>query len=96
MIAGFNEKKWLDITIKKVGQGSSKRYVGSRSIMKVIDKQGDVISIFNKMIVNSSKDVNIMSTTMGGMAQNLQSYGIETKYYATKLHQVDIRVEVFF
>ena len=96
VIAGFYEKNWLDITIKKVGQGSSKRYVNSRSIVKVIDEQGDVIRTLHKTIVNSSKDINIMFTTMGGMAQDLQSYEIEMKYYATKLHQVEKRVEVSF
>ena len=96
VIAGFNEKNWLDITIKKVGQGSSKRYVNSRSIVQVINKQGDVIRRLHKTIVNSSKDINIMSTKMGGMAQDLQSYGTEMKYYATELHQVDKRVEVSF
>ena len=86
----------MDITIKKVGQGSFKRYVGSRSIFKVIDKQGDVVRRLHETIVNSSKDINIMSTTIGGMARDLQSYGIEMNYYATKLHQVDKRVELSF
>ena len=94
VIAGFNEKNWLDITIKKVGQGSSKRYVDSRSIVKVIDEQGDMIRRLHETIVNSSKDINIMSNTIGGMAQDLQSYGIEMKYYATEHYQVDKRVEV--
>ena len=72
MIAGFNEKHWLDITIKKVGQGSSKKYVDSHYIVKVIDEQGGVIRRLHETIVNSSKDISIMSTTMGGMAQDLQ------------------------
>ena len=76
MIAGFNEKNWLDITIKKVGQGSSKRYVNNRSVVKVIDEQGDVIRRLHETIVNYSKDINIMSTKIGGMAQDLQIYGI--------------------
>ena len=96
VIAGFNAKNWLGITIKKVGQCSSKRYVDSRSIVKVINEQGDVIRRLHKTIVNYSKDINIMSTTMGGMAQDLQSYGIEMNYYATKLQQVDKGVEVSF
>ena len=96
VIACFNEKNWLDITIKKVGQGSSKRYVDSRSIDKIIDKQGDVIRRMHETIVNSSKDINIMSTEMGGMAQDLQKNGVEMKHYVTKLHQVDKQVEVSF
>ena len=86
MIAGFNEKNWLDVTIKKVGQGSSKRYVDSRSVVKVIDEKGEVIGRLHKTIVNSSKDISIMSTTMGGMVQDVQSYGKEMEHYATKLH----------
>ena len=80
VIAGFNEKHWLGITIKKVGQDSSKRYVDSRYIVKVIDEQGDVIRRLHETIVNSSKNISIMSTTMGGMAQYLQSYGKEIEY----------------
>ena len=75
MIAGFYEKNWLDVAIKKVGQGSAKRYVDSRSFVKVIDEQGEVIGRLHETIVNSSKGISIMSTTMGGMAQDLQSYG---------------------
>ena len=96
VIAGFNEINWLDITIKKVGQGSSKRYVDSRSVVKVIDEQGEVIQRLHERIVNYSKYISIMSTTMGGMAQDLQSYGKEMEYYAAKLHQVDKRDEVSF
>ena len=65
----------MDVAIKKVGQGSSKRYVDSRSVVKVIDEQGEAIGRLHKTILNSSKDISIMSTTMGGMAQDLQSYG---------------------
>ena len=85
-----------DITIKKVGQGSSKRYVNIRSVVKVIDEQGDEIRRLHETIVDSSKDINIMSTKMGGMAQDLQSYVTEMNYYATVLHQVDKRVEESF
>ena len=96
VIAGFYGKNWLDVAIKKVGQGSAKRYVNSRSVVKVIDDHGEAIGRLHETIVNSSKDISIMSTTMGGMAQDFQSYGKEMEYYATKLHQVDKRVEVSF
>ena len=86
----------MDVAIKKFGQGSAKRYVNSRSVVKVIEKQGEAIEILHETIVNSSKDISIISTTMGGMAQDLQSYGKEMEYYATKLHQVDKRVEVSY
>ena len=71
LIAGFNENNWLDVAIKKVGQGYAKRYVDSRSVVKVIDEQGKAIGRLQEMIVNSSRDISIMSTTMGGMAQDL-------------------------
>ena len=35
-----------------------------------------------------------MSTTMGGMGQDLHNMGKYIEYYAAKLHQVDKRVEV--
>ena len=53
VIAGFNEKNWLDITNKKVGQGSSKRYVDSRSVVKAIDEQGGVIRRLHETIAKS-------------------------------------------
>ena len=96
MIAGFNTKNWLDVAIKKVGQGSAKRYVDSRFFVRIIDKQGEAIERLQETILNSSKDISIMYTTMGGMVQDLQSYGKEMEYYATKLHQVDKCVEVSF
>ena len=96
MIASFNEKNWLDVAIKKVGQGSSKRYVNSSSVVRIIDDQGEEIGGLHETIVNSSKDISIMSTTMVGMAEDLQSYGKEMEYYVTKLHQVDKPVEVSF
>ena len=74
VIAGFNENNWLAVDIAKVGQGSTKRYVDSRSVVKVIDEQGEAIGILHEKIQNATKDINIMSTTMGGMAQDLQNY----------------------
>ena len=50
---------------------SAKRYVDSRSVVKVIDEQGEVIGRLHERIVNYSKNISIMSTTMGGMAQDL-------------------------
>ena len=83
MIAGFNENNWLDFDIKKAGQGSAKRYVDSRSVVRIIDEQGEAIGRLHETILNYSKYISIMSTTMGGMAQDLQSYGKEMEYYAT-------------
>ena len=75
MIAGFNENNWLDVAIKKVGQGSAKRYVDSHSVVRIIDKQGEAIGRLHKTIVNATKVISIMSITMGGMTQDLQRYG---------------------
>ena len=58
----------------------------SRSVVRVIDKQGEAIRRLHKTIQNATKHINIMSTTMGGMTQDLQSYGKEMEYYAAKLH----------
>ena len=96
MIAGFNENNWLDVAIKKVGQGSAKRYVDSCSVVRIIDEQGEAIGRLHKTIVNATKYISIMSTKMGGMAQYLQSYVKEMEYYAAKLRQVEKRVEVSF
>ena len=96
VIAGFNENNWLDVAIKKVGLGYAKRYVDSRSVVKVIDEQGEAIGRLHETIVNSSKDISIMSTTMGGMAQDLQSYVKEMEYYVAKIHLVEKRVGVSF
>ena len=78
----------------KVGQGSAKRYIDSFLVVRVIDEQGEAIGRLHKKIQNATKDINIMSTTMSGMAQELQSYGKEMEYYAARLHQVDKSVEV--
>ena len=71
VIAGFNEENWLGVAIKKVGQGSAKRYVDSCSVVRIIDDQGEVIGRLHETIVNYSKYISVMSTTMGSMAQDL-------------------------
>ena len=80
--------------IAKVGQGSAKRYVNSRSVVSVIDEQGEAIGRLHEIIQNANKHINIMSTTMGGMGQDLHNMEKEMEYYAAKLRQVDKRVEV--
>ena len=94
VIASFNEINWLAVDIAKVGQGSEKRYVDSCCIGRVIDDQGEAIGIFQQTILNATKNINIMSVTMGGMVQNFHNMVKETEYYAAKLHQVEKRVEV--
>ena len=74
-IACLNEINWLYIEIAIVGQGYEKRYVDSHSVVRVIDEQGEAIGRLHKTIQNATKNTNIMSTTMGGMSQDLQSYG---------------------
>ena len=39
-------KKWLAVDVSKVGQGSTKRYVDSRCLVRVIDKQCEAIGGF--------------------------------------------------
>ena len=74
VIAGFNEKILLDVAIKTVGQGSAKRYVDSCSVVRIIVEQVEAIGRLYETIVNATKDISIMSTTMCGMVQDLHSY----------------------
>ena len=90
----FLTKNWLAVEVSKVGQGYTKRYVYSRCVVRVFDNQGEAIGKLQKTIQNITKHINIMSTTMGGMGQDLHNMGKEMEYYAAKLHQVEKRVEV--
>ena len=49
---------------------------------------------FTKKTHNSTKGINIMSTTMGDMLQDLHNMRKGIEYYAAELHQVEKRVEV--
>ena len=69
VIWGFNENNWLGVEISKVGRSSSKRYVGSCFLVRVIYEQVKSIGILNQTIHNSSKGINIMSNKMGGIGQ---------------------------
>ena len=84
----------MDVDIAKVGQGSSKSYVDSRSVVRVIDEQGEAIGRLHETIQNATKHMNIMSSTMGGMEKDFDNMVKEMEYYATKLHQVGKSVEV--
>ena len=84
----------MAVDITKVGQASAKRYVDNRCVVRVIDEQVEAIERLHETIQNATKHINIMSTKMGGMGQDLHNMGKEMKYYAAKLHQVDQRVEV--
>ena len=84
----------MAVDISKVGQFSAKRSVNSRSVVREFDKKGEAIGVLHKMIQNANKHINIMSTTTGGMAQDLHNYGKQMEYYAAKIQQVDKRVEV--
>ena len=88
----LTKKNWLAVDVAKFGQGSAKRYVDSCCVIRVIDEQGESIGILHETIQNATKHVNIMSTTMGGMGQDLHNMGKGMEYYAAKLHQVDKRV----
>ena len=75
VMAGFNQKNWLAVDASKVGQGSAKRYVDSRCVGRVIDEKGEVIGRFHQTIQNITKHINSMTTTMGGMGQDLHNMG---------------------
>ena len=47
------------------------------------------IGRFHKTIQNATKHINIMSTTMVGMSQELYSMGTEMEYNAAKIHHVE-------
>ena len=79
----------MAVDISKFSQGSAKRYVDSRSVVSVIDEQGEAIGRLHEIIQNANKHINIMSTTMVGMGQDLHNMGKEMEYYAAKLRQVD-------
>ena len=78
----------MAIDIAKFCQGSEKSYVESRVVVRVIDKEGEAIGRLHGTIQNDIKHINIMSTRMFGMAQDLPNYGKEKDYYADKLCQV--------
>ena len=73
VIGVFNKYNWLAVDVSKVGHNSSKRYVDSCYLIMVIDKQSESIGIMNQTILNASKGINIMPTTMGGMVQDLHN-----------------------
>ena len=82
------------VDVSKVCQGSEKSYVNSCFLVRLIDDQGDAFGILHQTIHNATKGINIMSTIMGDMVQDLHNIGKYMEYYAAKLHQVDKRVEV--
>ena len=69
-------------------------YVGSRCAVRVIDEQDEVIGIFQQTIQNVTKGINITSTTIGGMEQDLHNMGIYMEYYIAKIHKLNKRVGV--
>ena len=69
VIGGFNNKNWLGFDISKVGHGYSKKYVGSRFLISVINEQGEVIGILNQTIQNASKGITTMSPIVGDIKQ---------------------------
>ena len=86
--SGFNKNSWLAVDVSKVGRSYAKRYVDSRTFLRLTDKQGEYIGGFHQTIHNITKGINIMSTTIDGMGQELHNIGKEMEYYAAKLRQV--------
>ena len=93
VIGGFNENHWLEVDVSKVGHSSSKRYVDSFCLVRVIEKQGEAIGRLHQTIQNDTKGINTMSATMGGMGQDLHNMEKYMEYYASRIHQVDKSIE---
>ena len=74
VIEGLNDKNLLGVNILKVGRGSSKRYVDSHFLIRVIDKQGEAVRRLNQKIQNYSKGINIMHTTRGYIEKELHNF----------------------
>ena len=75
VIGGYDEKYWLTVDVSNFGQVSAKRYVNSRCVVRVINEQGKAIGILHQTIHDVTKHINIMSTKMGGMRQELYNMG---------------------
>ena len=60
----------MGVNIGKNGSVSAKRYVDSRFMVSVIDEEGDAIGRFGNTIKSDSKEIKLMSTTMGAMGKN--------------------------
>ena len=78
----------------KAGSGSSKRYVDSRRFVNVIDKQGDAIRRLIQTIYSASNQKKLTSTAINDMGKDVHNIEQKMEYYASKLHQVDQRIEV--
>ena len=79
-IGGLNEYYWLAVDVSKLGQGSTKRYVNSCCAVRVIDEQCEAIGRLHQTIQTYNKVINIISTTIGGMGQDLNNLGKEIEY----------------
>ena len=87
-------KNWLGVNIEKIGSGYAKRQVDSRYVVSVIDEQGYAIGRIGNTIQSDSKEIKLMSTTMGAMGKNQYNMEKEIEFYANKLYCVDQRIEV--
>ena len=56
VIGDFNENNWLAVDVSKVGQFSTKRYVDSHCVVRVIDKQDEAIGRLHQTIQNATKE----------------------------------------
>ena len=93
VIGGFNENHWLEVDVSKVGHSSSKRYVDSFCLVRVIEKQGEAIGRLHQTIQNATKGINSTSTTMSGMGQDLHNMEKYMEYYSSRIHQMNNWVE---
>ena len=74
--------KSLEVVTNRIGwrltfqnnfHGSSKIYFDRRWLVMLIYKQGEATRKLHQTIQNASKGINIMSTAIGGMRQDLQN-----------------------
>ena len=79
--------------LKKI-QDPAKSSVDGHCVVKVVDKKSEAIGRLHQTIQNANEGINIISSAMGGMVQDLYNMGKDMDYYAAKLHQVEKRVEL--
>ena len=74
VIVGFNEKLAVGWRFKSFTR-FWKKFVNICFIVRLIDDQGEVIGRLHQTIQNSTKGINITSTIMSDMEQDLQNIG---------------------
>ena len=71
----LTKKNVFSVDFANVGQVYAKSYVDIPCVVRVIDEQGEAIGILHETIQNANKHIHLLSTTMGGMVQDLHNMG---------------------